>query len=443
MRNKGQIIRLLCLVTLVFTLASSLFLLGVSASETPTPPEISDGRAYCLYDKTHNKMLVSFNENEQMNTSTSAKVMMGLVACERLSDRLEETVTVSDEMLAGASGYSMKLKAGEQIKIIDLLYGAICGSYNDAAYVLANVCAESTQDFVDMMNEKAKELGALSTTYTNPLGYPDNVAMVTTLADTLSIAIAASENELYMEICSAKKHEIESNNASSSRTVYNRNNLVSSRSTQAYYNPSCFGMNAGISGDVGGWSIVTLARDDGAEYICIVLGGTENEDGTEIYAYETVNKLVNWACETYNDYKIFESGQILGQAEVSMTALGSEKINYCTADELYVYIPDHSHPSLNYTVEFISDKLEAPIKSGEKIGVATIYCNGERVGECDVVLTEDCEANGVMKLIADLGDYTKSRAFIATLVFLVIVLPIALIIKSRRSIKRRGYTRKY
>ena len=191
-RNAG----IICLILVIITLASSLFCLSVSAKDEVTPPKVENATAACLYDKTHNKMLVNENPDLVLNTSTSAKVMTGLIACEMLSEKLS--------MLNGVSGYSMRLQVGEKIKIKDLLYGAICGSYNDAAYVLANVCAESTQSFVTMMNEKARELGAQSTTYTNPLGYPDNAAMVTTLSDTLKIALAASDNELYMEISSAK-----------------------------------------------------------------------------------------------------------------------------------------------------------------------------------------------------------------------------------------------
>ena len=434
--------RLLCLILIILTLASSLLFFSVGAANDPTPPTPEHCRAACLYDKTHNKMLVMTNSDTLLNTSTSAKVMMGYLACEILSDRIEETVTITANMLQGAGGYSMSLKVGEEIKIIDLLYGAICGSYNDAGYVIANLCADTSQGFVELMNDKAKALGASSTTYTNPLGYPDNSAMVTTISDTLKIALAASDNELYMEISSAKKHEIARTNTSSERVVYNRNYLISSRSTQVYYNSSCYGMNAGISGEAGGWSIITLARDDGAEYICIILGGEENEESGEIYAYEEANKLIKWASKTYNLYKIFDKGQVIGKADVSMTALGSEKISYAAGEDLQVYIPDKSNPDITYKTEFNADKLIAPIKAGESIGKVKIYSNGELVGICDIALIEDCEANAVMKIIAAIGDYTKSRAFIATLVCFVILLPIALIVKGKGHGKKSKY-RKY
>lgn len=443
MRTKGHLIKLLCLAILIILAVPSLFIFTASADNAPTPPEITDGGAYCLFDKTHKKMIISENATEILNTSTSAKVMMGLIACEELSSRLDEVVTITDSMLAGSGGYSMRLQAGENIKIIDLLYGAICGSYNDAAYVLASVCGGSSERFVERMNQKAKALGATSTNYVNPIGYPDNDAMVTTLSDTLQIALAASENQLYMEISSAKHHDIGATNLSAERTVYNRNYLISSRSTQAYYNSACKGMNAGISGQAGGWSIVTLATDESTDYICIVLGGSENVETGEIYAYKTVNTLIGWASAAYNDHQIFKKGQVLGQTEVGMTALGSKKVEVVASDDFSVYIPDGSSPNLNYKIEYVSEKLNAPIKAGEKIGVASVYCNGELVGKCDVVLTEDCEANIIMKAIGSIGEYTRSRAFILTLIFIIIALPIVIVKEKRRSYGARRRRRKY
>ena len=244
-----------------------------------------------------------------------------------------------------------------------------------------------------------------------------------------------------MEISSAKSHEIGATNTSGARTVYNRNYLLSSRSTQAYYNPVCYGMNAGNSGERGGWSVITLAKDEGADYICIVMGGTENEETGEIYAYQTANKLINWACKTYNLYKVYAKGHVIGQAEVGMTAIGKAKVNYATMDELQIYIPTNSNSEITYRIEYTAGKLVAPIKAGEKIGVVKVYSGGELVGVCDIALVEDCEANSVMLIIAKIGDYTKSRAFIITLIVFVILLPIVLIVKSRGSRARSKYRR--
>ncbi len=442
MKLVRRIISVSVLLFITLSFISSFFLLPSSADGTPVPPNVDGCRAACLYDKTHDRIIVMENADTPLNTSTSAKVMMGLLACEMLGERLGEHITVTEDMLSGAGGYSMGLKPGENVKIEDILYGAICGSYNDAGYVLACVCSGTSDAFVSKMNERAHELGAKSTVYANPLGYPDNTSMLTTVSDTLKIAVAASENELYMEICSVKKYEMGATDMSVSRTVYNRNHLLTTRVTNAYYNPVCSGMNAGISGEAGGWSVITLARDEGAEYICIILGGEESADGSEIYAYDNANSLINWACDTYNLHKVFEKDQVLGKAEISLTALGKEKIDYAAAEDLSIYIPDISSPKITYKTEYIEKELKAPIKAGEKIGSASVFCNGEKVGECDIVLTEDCEANTVMKVINAIGGYTKSRAFTATIICFVILLPIALIVYKQRSY-HHGHTRRY
>lgn len=435
MKKKLNAAGLLCLLTLAVTVAFSLFTFPADAADNPTPSEAQNVAAACLYDKTHGRTLLMQNADEKLNTSTSAKVMMGLIACEKLSDRLDEVVTLTEDMLKGADGYSMKLKAGEKVKIKDLLYGAICSSYNDAAYALASVCSGSSQSFVSEMNSRASSLGAGSTTYTNPIGYPDNDAMITTVSDTLKIAIAASDNPLYMEISSAKAYTVEATNLSAKRELTNRNKLL----VGSYFNSKCYGMNSGISGEAGGWSIVTLAKDDGAEYICIVLGGKESEDGSEVYAYDTVNALVNWACNTYNNHTVFKKGESLGEAEIKMTALGSKTVTYTVQEDCAVYIPNHSNPDVSYKVEYIKEKLIAPVKAGEKIGTALVYCNGALVGEFDIVITEDCEANAVLKVINFIGEYTQSRAFIATLICFVIVLPIVILIVRRHGPRNKGY----
>jgi hypothetical protein len=232
-------------------------------------------------------------------------------------------------------------------------------------------------------------------------------------------------------------------NVREGRTVYNRNYLISSHSTDQYYNPNCRGMNAGISGEAGGWSIITLIEDDGAQYICIVLGGTENEDASQIYAYETVNKLSRWVRNAYNNFRVFEKGQILGQVKIDLTALGSSKVNYIVSDDAYVYIPDHSNPTVTYEVDFYNELLRAPIKAGTSIGAARIYCNGELAGTCDITIADDQESNGVMLIIDKIGQYTKSRAFIATLICFTVLIIIFVISNRKRNYFGGKYQRKF
>lgn len=404
---------------IIFTTLISVFsIVPVSAEGAPEKPQISGCEALLLYDKTHEKYVIEENAGAILNTSTSAKVAMGLIACEELGKRLDETVTVTGEMLSEASGSQIGLKVGEVINIRDLLYHAICGSYNDAAYVIAHVVGGSSQGFVEMMNLRVREIGTKNTTYVNPLGYPDSEGMATTAYDVLKIALAASENKLYMEISSAISY-----NTASGLHKYNRNHLISSSQYIQYHNSRCFGMNAGYSGAKGGWSIVTLIRDKekiggDVDYICVLLGGKESEDGSAIYAFEDVNRVANWACNSFENKTVFPKGRELGKAKIALTMGGD--VAYETASELVAYVPKGGG-TVSWKPVF-NDNLRAPLKAGDVIGKAVATLDGERVGECDIVLTEDCEANGVMKIIDLLGQYTKSRAFIASVIFFVVAM---------------------
>lgn len=434
MQNKKRRFAIV-LAALFVTLSAILTVLPAAAVESP---EVDGGEAIVLYDKTHKRYVVEENGFAMLNTSTSAKIMMGLIACETLANRLDQTVTITEEMISGASGYSMSLSVGERIKIEDLLYGAICGSYNDAAYALAYICGGSK--FVDMMNDRALELGAKNTTYVNPIGYPDSSSMITTAYDTLKIALAASDNELYMTVCSAVRHTVVQTNKNAERTIYNRNYLVCSATNGSYYNAKCKGMNAGYSGEAGGWSIVTLIEDDGAEYICVVLGGKESADGSEIYAYDSVNTLANWVCKTYNDYTIFPAGAQVGTTDIGLVGIATNDAPYVAAGDLTVYVP--AGCEVSYYVEIDKD-LKAPIEAGTVIGKVVVTADGEKVGEVDLLLKNSYEANSIMVVIDKIGSYTMSRAFIATVICFVVLLASVLIYRYVNRYNSRGkYTRR-
>ncbi len=444
MRDKRKYTSIVAFAAVLILILSNSLSIFVSAYKVPTPPSVSDVEAYCLYDKTHKKMIVSENIDNQVNTSTSAKIISGIIACETLKNRLDDVIIITQDMLDGVSGYNMKLVEGERITVKDLLYAAICGSYNDAYYALANICAGDVGNFVSMMNQKAYDLGAASTSYTNPIGYPDNAAMITTASDTLNVALAASDNTLYMEMCSATSHRIGATNKSEERTVYNRNALISSSSGTNYHNSKCRGMNAGYSGEAGGWSVITLAQDDGAEYICIVLGGKENEDGSQVYAYKAVNTLVNWACSTYNLYSVFPEGKQMGTTKIKLSGVTGSDAPFFTANSVDVYIPTDSayDTELSYNILLDSNSFTAPIDAGAKVGVVKVYCNGEVVGECELILKDGYETNGIMLAINTLGEYTKSRAFISTIVCFVILL-ISTVIYSKSNPSMRSRRKRY
>ena len=287
------------------------------------------------------------------------------------------------------------------------------------------------------MNKKASELGAADTHYTNILGYPDNSEMLTTAKDVFKIAVSAYKNEVYMKYASAEKYTCDETNMSDKRYIYNRNSLVNSNSSSGYYNPNCVGMNAGYSGDDGGWSVVSAVNDEDVEYIMIILGGAESEDETEIYAYEIADMLADYVCKEYSYVTVYKQGQEVGMTTIGLTALNTDNAPYLAANDLRIYIPSSVDPKkdVTYKVHYLKDEINAPVEAGTKICVIQAIYNGQIIGETDLLLKESYEKNAVMAFIQSLFEYTQSRAFIFTLVFFPVSLLCTFVFLKLRSRK--------
>ena len=165
-KNKLKIISLVIVVIVLF----SAIPINISAAKQSTKNEIDldfskHAKAVYLYSLEGNRTLYCSGEEKTIAVGPVAKIMTGLIACEALSDKLEEKINITSDMLNGIWGNSMQLKAGMTVTIKDLIYGTICGGNNDAAQALALVCSSSISDFVKEMNSYAEQLGMDKTTF--------------------------------------------------------------------------------------------------------------------------------------------------------------------------------------------------------------------------------------------------------------------------------------
>ncbi len=398
----------------------------------PKPPAIDteNVNAAYFYCITTDTLLVSHNAGERLPASTSAKIMAGLIFCEQLSDRLDETVTVNGEITSAASGRSLKLADGEIITVRDLLYAAICGTYNDAAYVLAHLVGGSVDSFVTMMNMRAAELGATNTNYVNPIGYPDHENMISTAVDISKIALCAYENPLYMEISSAYTYNLNATNVHAAKTIYNSNHLLSSNDSTVnnYFDSRFSGMNSGNTGTESGWTLVTVGDDDGAKYLFIVLGAKDEKNGT-VYSYRSVADMMNWASANYGFVKVFDKGHELGMTSIKNTAMSVDNAAYLTADELSVYIPQGVDlgDKLQYFIALDEEKLIAPVNAGTVVGQVKIVLEGHTIGSCDLVLRDSYESNAIVQFMNNFSSYFSSRPFFLAIALFVLGTPITLL----------------
>ena len=396
----------------------------------------------CLYNLNTSKVVYSKGSTEKIFPGSTVKMMTGLIACEMLSNRLNEIIVITDEMLIGNVGANIKLKPGMSVTVENLLYGALCGGGNDASLVLAYVCAGSIEGFVESMNAKANELGMKNTLYTNPTGLDDE-GMYSTVSDTVLLARTASQNKLYVDISSKVNYEFTPIGESESIKIYNRNSLISNFYAYGYTNPNAQGLIAGNT-DLGGYCVVTFIEKRGTQYICAVMGADRDED--TIYSYKIANDLISYTLNGLIYTKIAEAGSYVCSSPVRyVTPDGNSEdstVRCIIKDDVYALTDaDFSdNEKIEYRYYLHRDALDAPVKAGTVVGGVDIIYDGEYVGSAMLVTESAVEANGMLIFLKNMKALFISLPFWCSVIsFSVILLAYLYLsnVRTRRRIERK------
>ena len=148
------------------------------------------------------RVLHEKNPDEKLPMASTTKIVTAITVIENCDINNEIIVP---ESCTGVEGSSVYLKAGERYKIIDLLYGLMLRSGNDAAETLAVGVGGSREGFVKLMNETAKKAGAFDSAFKNPHGLPDK-GHYTTASDLAKISCYAMKNDIFRKIVSEKTY---------------------------------------------------------------------------------------------------------------------------------------------------------------------------------------------------------------------------------------------
>jgi len=286
-----------------------------------------------------------------------------------------------------------------------------------------------------MMNEKARELSALKTHYTNCTGMHDD-ASVTTASDTLKIAKYAYSLDRFIEITSTGHYVVDATNLSEARDVYNRNCLVSKYYKDEYYYEGVVGLNAG-STPQGGYCAVTVAHDVEATvtYISVVMNAESDEE--TLYNYKGTADLLDWAFSSFGFREVLGKNQVVCEIPVKL----AQTVDYVTlvpAESLTVFLPADADIERDVTISCRteSDYLEAPVKLGQRAGVAMVSYGDKLLGTVELVTTSDVSRSELLYNMERIKEFTKGPFFIATVVSLVVFSLLYILIKARYNQKK-------
>ena len=325
-----------------------LFLLlpiSISAIET-------SARSAILMDMDSNRILYEENINEKRSVASISKIMTAVIAIE--SGKLDDKVIIGDE-INKSYGSGIYIKEGEEMTLRDLVYGLMLRSGNDAALAIAKYVGGTVEDFVKMMNKKAKEIGMSNTEFHNPSGLDQEEGNYSTAYDMAILTSYAMKLEDYKTITSTKKYTLTTN-----KNVYswiNKNKLLS------IYKYTTGG-KTGFT-EIAKRTLVSTASKNNTNLVVVTLNdGNDWQDHQNLFEYGFSN---------YTNLKILEKGNITIYDDDYY-----DDYRLYVKNDFYYLLSNSEENNLIFKYEL---NKKRSIKNGDKVGILNIYLGDKKIHE--------------------------------------------------------------
>lgn len=316
-----------------------------------------------LMDTKYNDIIYSKDANKVMYPASTTKILTAIIAVETCE--LTQIATVSQEAIDSVPyGYvKSKFIAGEQFTIEELLHLLLIPSANDAAVVIAEHISGSIENFSILMNEKAKEIGALNSNFLNPSGVHDE-DHISTAYDMALIGKYALTLDVITDITSKSSYELSNTSLyTSTPREFNQTNELVKQSSSSYYEYAT-GLKTGYT-DPAGFCIVATAKKDDTELILVLLNGQSSAS-----RFSDCYKLFEYGFNNFKYTTISTPETTLLEFEVLTDSSGFEIVPATTTNSIDVYLKQSLLENLEYTTSLNPD-LKIPIYEGDIIGELT------------------------------------------------------------------------
>ena len=387
---------------------------------TSEEPLVKNVRSAFVYELNSDTMIYALNPDAAEEPASLVKTMTALIAIE--NGNLADTVTIKQTVLdtIPKGMVSAKLVADEVLTLEDLLYCLMVGSASDAAIVIADHICGSQEAFVQLMNDRAAEIGCTGTYFTNTHGLYHQ-QQVTTARDTAKNLKAALENESFAKIFSSAYYTVPATNMSEERSLVTNNFLMSQDDTRAYFDERVSGGRTGVTQD-GTRCIASTAEVDGMKLICVVMGSASEyrADGKKVRSFggfPETSAFLDICFEGYKSVQVIYDGQVLTQRPVIN---GNNAVSLGVTTSVSTVLPkDFTAKQLSF--RYTEESFTAPITAGDPLSVVEIWYENLCVGQAQLYALNNVQLSGVLQ--RDIRDNSLN------LWWLLIVIPmIALIV---------------
>ena len=334
-------------------------------------------RTGILIDYHSDEILFELDPDAQIYPASMTKIMTSIVAFDLLKKNklsLDDKFTISENAwrLSQAGYSSMFIMINDEVSVENLLKGIIIASGNDACVALAEGIAGTESNFADMMNEKAGEIGMLSTNFTNSSGIndPDNISTVKDIA--LMSKYLVSNYPIYYEYFKEKTFTWDRTGGEPIKQG-NRNPLL-------YKNVGVDGVKTGYLA-VEKYSLSSSMKKNDRRLIAVASGfETKNLRSSESL------KLLNWGFRNTNTFEISKKDETIFEID---TWLGEKnKIRATSKDDYYVTINKKDIGHLTISLDY-TGPIKAPVNKGTKVANIIVSKKDEIIKSLPLYASED------------------------------------------------------
>jgi len=343
-----------------------------------------DARVGLVLDRKTKEVVYEKNGYKQVPMASTTKILTAIVVLEHCD--VTQVVEIPQKA-ASTGGSRLGLKVKDKITVLDLLYGLLLRSGNDAAVALAIHTAGSVEAFAEKMNQKAEDWGLHNSHFVTPHGL-DMEAHYTTAYELAKMTDYAMQNATFKKIVGTKTAGITINGQP--RTIQNTNELLG-------YLDGVIGVKTGFTNGAGR-CLVTCCNRKGQEIICVVLGA----DTKKIRTTDTI-RLIEYTYKTftYKEMKSYIEEEFTKWKQVNEKRIGVQKgvelhpsIVLQEIEKEYTTIRKEHTDTIEIQISGVQT-LEAPVEKGKKIGVLQVCKNGEIWLSLDIMVEQEIPKKGV------------------------------------------------
>ncbi len=373
------------------------FVFTISSITTATRPKVfadvvnlqTKCKSALLIDADSNTVIFNHNEEERLPIASMCKIMTLLLCFEAIdNDKIKiDDVVVISENASGMGGSQVFLETNGEYIVGELIKGITVASANDACVAMAETICGSESSFVDLMNERAQQLGMNNTNFTNCTGLPKvgQYSCAKDVATMFSELIKHEEyfrfSKIWTDIISHPKDRI--------TEISNTNKLI------RFYE-GCDSGKTGYTSEAGHCLVASAKRND-MRLISVVISAPDSKT-----RFGEVSSMFNYGFANYTNKLVVDKDKPL-DLSVEIENGKCDKLEVVAEQSFYLFSLKTQKRSVEIDFEPLS-KVKAPIEKGEKVGILQIYEDNKLITSINVLANENVLAKTYFDRIIDISN---------------------------------------